>query len=157
MTTTGYIIMFLSIAISGYVMFVLGMRHGSKAVYLELTKVMDTDRADIKKRLNIRYGHESRREYKPWRLDGHGRESKPVLQYIFEKHDEAAHTLTILSESASKYGSVSLADYYDLVKLDSNYTHNNYGWKESNVLLARIVPARSRDGYVIEFPPLEVL
>lgn len=75
--------------------------------------------------------------------------------YILEHRDDAAHVLTSLQENANMYGSVSIADYYDLIGVDSAYTDNNYGWTFESITHTNIRPVRG--GYVIKFPPVEVL
>lgn len=78
-----------------------------------------------------------------------------VEEYIIEDRHDAAHVLTTLTECASKYGTVSVADYYDLIKASSKFTDNSYGWNYDSIQTARIVPVRG--GYVIHFPQIEVL
>ena len=43
---------------------------------------------------------------------------------------------------------VKIADLYDLVGMDSNYTDNRYGW--TNLRSAQVV--RVRDGYLLKLP-----
>lgn len=78
-----------------------------------------------------------------------------VDEYIIEDRYDAAHVLTTLTECADRYGLVSVADYYDLIKAASNFTDNSYGWRHDSISGARILPVRG--GYVIKFPPVEVL
>ena len=47
-----------------------------------------------------------------------------------------------------EYGTVRVADLYDLVGVTGQYTDNNYGW--TNIRNAEIV--RVRDGYKIKMP-----
>lgn len=78
-----------------------------------------------------------------------------VEEYIIEDRYDAAHVFTTLKECADRYGMVSVADYYDLINVTSNFTDNSYGWKHDSISTARIVPIRG--GYVIKFPPVDVL
>ncbi len=78
-----------------------------------------------------------------------------VEEYIIQDRYDAAHVLTTLTECADRYGLVSVADYYDLIKVDSDFTDNSYGWRLDSISTARIVPVRG--GYIIKFPPVEVL
>lgn len=78
-----------------------------------------------------------------------------VEEYIIEDRYDAAHVLTTLTESADRYGTVCVADYYDLIKVSSNFTDNAYGWRHDAISSARIVPVRG--GYVIKFPTVDVL
>lgn len=78
-----------------------------------------------------------------------------VEEYVIEDRHDAAHVLTTLTECADRYGLVSVADYYDLIRVSSNFTDNSYGWRHDSIITARIVPTRG--GYIIKFPPVEVL
>lgn len=78
-----------------------------------------------------------------------------VEEYIIENREDAAHVLTTLTEQADMYGSVSIADYYDLIGVPSNYTDNNYGWILETIAHSSIRPVRG--GHVIKFPPAEVI
>lgn len=78
-----------------------------------------------------------------------------VEEYIIDDRYDAAHVLTSLTECADRYGMVSVADYYDLIKAESKFTDNSYGWRHDTISSARIVPHRG--GYIIKFPPVEVL
>lgn len=76
-----------------------------------------------------------------------------VLEWKIDDRYDASHVLTALTENADRYGSVSVADYYDLIGIESKYTDNNYGWTIDTIVRASIVPVRG--GYVIKFPPVE--
>lgn len=78
-----------------------------------------------------------------------------VEEYVIETREDAAHVLTTLTEQADMYGSVSIADYYDLIGVPSNYTDNNYGWLLEGISHSNIRPVRG--GFVIKFPPVEVI
>jgi hypothetical protein len=78
-----------------------------------------------------------------------------VTEYVIEDRYDAAHVLTSLTEYADKYDTVSIAEYYDLIGVDTKFTDNSYGWTIDTIVDARIVPVRG--GYVIKFPPVEVL
>lgn len=79
-----------------------------------------------------------------------------VEEYVIADRYDAAHVLTSLTECADRYGIVSVADYYDLIKAESKFTDNSYGWRHDAIASARIVPARG-GGYIIKFPPVDVL
>jgi hypothetical protein len=91
--------------------------------------------------------HEERRTARPARYG--------VEEYVIEERYDAAHVLTTLTENADMYDSVSVADYYDLIGVASVYTDNTYGWTIDTILQATIIPVRG--GYVIKFPPVEVI
>lgn len=78
-----------------------------------------------------------------------------VEEYIIDDRYDATHVLTALTENADRYGSVSVADYYDLIGMPSQYTDNTYGWFLEDINLAAIIPVRG--GYTIKFPPVEVI
>lgn len=78
-----------------------------------------------------------------------------VEEYIIEERSDAAHVLTTLTEQADMYGSVSIADYYDLIGIPSVYTDNNYGWVLESISHSSIRPVRG--GHVIKFPAPEVI
>lgn len=78
-----------------------------------------------------------------------------VEEYLIEDRFDAAHVLTTLTENADMYDKVSVADYYDLINVPSQYTDNSYGWTIDSIVRATIVPVRG--GYIIKFPPAEVV
>lgn len=84
-----------------------------------------------------------------------GRPRHGVEEYLIEERNDAAHVLVTLTENADMYGHVSVADYYDLIGVASVYTDNQYGWTIDSINRASIVPVRG--GYIIKFPPVEVI
>lgn len=78
-----------------------------------------------------------------------------VEDYLITDRYDATHVLTSLTENADMYGSVSAADYYDLIGVESVYTDNNYGWTLESINKATIMPTRG--GYIIKFPPVEII
>lgn len=68
---------------------------------------------------------------------------------LLDSRGEAEELLFELNELIGEYGIVSVANFYDLVGIDSStYTDNNYGW--TDLRTAKIV--RTRDGYTIKLP-----
>lgn len=68
---------------------------------------------------------------------------------IFESRGEAEAILSRMDEVIDVYGSVTVADLYDMCELTAPYTSNKYGW--SNIQTAEV--ARLRDGgYVLKLP-----
>lgn len=61
---------------------------------------------------------------------------------------EAEEILTALLDLVEEYGVVSVADFYDLVGVDSSYTDNNWGWTD----LRTASTIRDSDGYKIKLP-----
>ena len=78
-----------------------------------------------------------------------------VEEYILDDRDSASHVLVTLCESADRYNVVSVADYYDLIGVPTQYTDNNHGWTIDSISRATILPVRG--GYIIKFPPVEVI
>lgn len=83
------------------------------------------------------------------RHSGRGRSS--IYSYddiVLETRGEAEAVLSRMDEIMEEYGTVRVADLYDLVGVTGEYTDNKYGW--TNIRNAKIT--RVRDGYVIEMP-----
>lgn len=78
-----------------------------------------------------------------------------IDEYVIENRQNAINVLNSLVEYADKYATVSVADYYDLIDIKTNYKDSNYGWSFEVIKTSSIVP--SRGGYSIKFPPVEVL
>lgn len=81
------------------------------------------------------------------------RARKVVEEYIFEDRNEALDVLDGLRDIIAQYGQTSVADYYDLIGVDGDYTDNNYGWDTLDT--ARVVGVRG--GFVLRLPQVEVL
>lgn len=67
---------------------------------------------------------------------------------ILESRGEAEEVLSRMDELIDMYGTVSVADMYDLVGKTCAYTDNKYGW--TNIRNAE--PIRVRDGYMLKLP-----
>lgn len=67
---------------------------------------------------------------------------------ILDNRGEAEEVLSRMDEIVATYGTVSVADLYDLVGITGAYTDNKYGW--TNIRSASVV--RVRDGYMIKLP-----
>lgn len=78
-----------------------------------------------------------------------------VEEYIIEDRVGASNVLVSLTEHADRYGSVSVADYYDMIGVESVYTDNNYGWTLESISRSNIRPVRG--GFVIVFAEPEVI
>lgn len=73
--------------------------------------------------------------------------------YIMNSRQEALDVLDVLRENLENYGLVTLADFFDLIGIDTQYVDNNYGWTDlENVT---IVPVRG--GYTLSLPNVDVL
>lgn len=88
-------------------------------------------------------GRTSRTSRSPYHFD-------PI---IFETRRDAEEVLSRMDEIIDSYGTVSVADMYDLVGKTGDYTSNNYGW----VQLRGAEPVRSQGGYVIDLPKVTPL
>jgi hypothetical protein len=78
-----------------------------------------------------------------------------IEEYVIEDRNDASRVLITLTEAADMYGSASVADYYDLIGAPSKHTDHDYGWVHDSIMRATILPVRG--GYVIKFPPVEVI
>lgn len=67
---------------------------------------------------------------------------------VLESRGEAEEVIDRLGELIDNYGVASVADLYDLVGVDFEYTDNKYGW--TNIRNAE--PIRTRDGYMLKLP-----
>lgn len=101
-----------------------------------------------------RSGSASKVSYRSY-YDSGRRDSLPSVRSSYSYDDvvianrgEAEDVLTRMDELLSRYGVVSVADFYDLVGVQCSYTDNRYGW--SDLRMASVV--RVRDGYQIKLP-----
>lgn len=71
------------------------------------------------------------------------------LRYItFDTRSEAQVVLNNLCDLCDEYDGATVADYYDLAGVLSDYTDNKYGWTELGDCRIRY----DRKGYVIDLP-----
>lgn len=73
-------------------------------------------------------------------------------EIVFPTRGDADYVLDNLKDIIHQYGTVSIADIYDMAGI-TNFSHtlNQYGWDdERDVINARIV--RTSDGYIIKLP-----
>lgn len=75
--------------------------------------------------------------------------------YMLESRDEAMYVFDELRNLANDYNFVSIADFKDLVGIDSEYTDNNYGWMIEQVEGGSI--RSMRNGFVVVLPQPTVL
>lgn len=76
-----------------------------------------------------------------------------VTEFVLGSREEAQNVLDGLNDMIIEFGMASVADYYDLIGMDANYTDHQWGW--TDLRFARI--AAVRGGYVIQMPPMEVI
>ena len=68
---------------------------------------------------------------------------------LFDTRGDAEAVLDAMNDIISQYGTVSVADFYDLARVpNDNFTMNRYGW--TNISGAAAV--RVRDGYILKLP-----
>lgn len=78
--------------------------------------------------------------------------ARSVYEYddiIFNSRGEAEEVLDRMDELVDLYGNVSVAEFYDLAGVSSEYTSNKYGW--TDIHTAKVVRV-SGDGYMIKLP-----
>lgn len=93
----------------------------------------------------------NRRDYNQVRA----RSSFELAELIFDTRGEALEVLQALDDAIARYGTVTVADYYEFSGVQSAYTDNKYGWK--NIQHADTVSVRG-GGFTIRMPrplPLE--
>ena len=72
---------------------------------------------------------------------------------IFSSRGDAEEVLSQMIDAISTYNCVSVADFYDLVGMTSNYTDNKYGWYDMRSAYVQAV----NGGYIIRLPKPVVL
>ena len=67
---------------------------------------------------------------------------------VMESRSDAEEVLTRLLDYIDNYGVVSIAEFYDMIGFQTEFTDFKYGWEE----LGQAVVTRVRDGYVLHLP-----
>lgn len=74
------------------------------------------------------------------------------IVFTYDEYDnpkgEAEFVISRMDELIDTYGTVSVADFYELCGVTGSYTDNKYGWND--IRSAKAV--RIREGYVIKMP-----
>lgn len=78
-----------------------------------------------------------------------------VQEFLLNDRHDATNVLASLIEYADNYNAVSIADYYEMIGVNTEFTDNNYGWTIDTIHRASVVPVRG--GFIIKFPPVEVI
>ena len=86
-------------------------------------------------------------------LDRGSRARHDFDRFIFTSKGEAEDVLAHLVDMTLEYGEATVRSFYELSNIESDYTDDNYGW--TNLRDAYV--DRTRDGYVIAFPPTRPL
>lgn len=113
---------------------------GESRGYSRRSRGRDRDRASYSKM--YRSGSSSRDE----REKAETREY--VREIIFEEGCDAEEVLDNMIEVIDRDGSVSVADYYELLGRPSNFIDNKRGW----INLSRARVSKVRGGYIINLP-----
>lgn len=75
-------------------------------------------------------------------------------EILFDTRSDAELVLDSMYDVLDQYGSVSIADMFDLAGVpNDNYTFNRYGWRN----LTGAQAYRVRDGYILKLPRAVVL
>ena len=78
------------------------------------------------------------------------RASNRVADYIIEDRNSALDVLARLTEQATAYDVASVADYYDMIGVETSYTDYDYGWPADVLTHTTIKP--SNGGWFIDLP-----
>ncbi len=97
---------------------------------------------------NRRNSRDERRE-----VDRGSRARHEFDRIIFPNKGEAEDVLAHLVDMTIEYGEATVRSFYELSNIESDYTDDNYGW--TNLRDAYV--DRTRDGYIIVFPPTRPL
>lgn len=105
-------------------------------------------------KVSYRSYYDARRSERPRENKIDYREPRTAVGYdydniIIASKGEAEDVLTRMDEMIDTYGAVSVADFYEMVGITGEYTDNNYGWTD----LRSAYVSRTRDGFIIRFPP----
>jgi hypothetical protein len=74
-----------------------------------------------------------------------------VNEFVVTKKEDAELVLKLLVEIIENYSVIALADYKELLGLETVHLDNVYGWTQlNNVNILKL-----QEGYLIDLPPLE--
>lgn len=82
-----------------------------------------------------------------------GRRGLDIDDIILESRGEAEDVLDGLMDVLDNYRIVTVADLYDLIGLQADYTSNKYGWTRLSTARVRPVP----QGYLLDLPRPEYI
>ena len=98
------------------------------------------------------YAQPSRVSYNRYSSQNTSRQVATPINYqdvIFSSRGDAEEVLNQMADAIATYGSVSVADFYDLVGMTANYTDNKYGWYD---IQGRAYVQPISGGYIIRLP-----
>ena len=70
--------------------------------------------------------------------------------YVFDNREEARNVLEDMIQYAEAFTVVSVADYYEMIGITPEFTHNSYGWTYDMMIGVSIIP--SGNSYMINLP-----
>lgn len=73
-----------------------------------------------------------------------------VETYVFNNREEARKVLEDMIQYAEAFTVVSVADYYEMIGITPEFTHNSYGWTYDMMVGVSIIP--SGNAYAINLP-----
>lgn len=85
---------------------------------------------------------------------GYSRRRRAAHQFdgiVFDRRDDAENVLEQLVDITMQYGLCSVADFYELAGIESEWTDEKYGWGE----LSEARVERVRNGYIVALPKPE--
>lgn len=69
-------------------------------------------------------------------------------EILITDRGEAEEVLSHMYDLCEDYGMVSVADFYDMVGVDADFTDQKYGWTD----MRGVKPVRVRGGFVLDLP-----
>jgi hypothetical protein len=82
-----------------------------------------------------------------------GRAKHDFDEVVLESRGEAEEVLSNLVDSIIDYGQATVADFYDLVGIATNFVDGKWGWTD----LRNASVSRVRGGYLINLPRTQPL
>ncbi len=74
-----------------------------------------------------------------------------INDFVFDTLEEAQTVFEQAQNVSGFYGTMTIADLYDLVGIESKYTDNKYGWTKAEIDRGRI-QRTSHSSYELRFP-----
>lgn len=99
------------------------------------------------------FGVRSNRDDDRREMSRRGRASHDFDELVLPTRGEAEEVIDRLFDLISRYESASVADLYELVGINSNYTDNKWGWTD----FRGAGVSRVRNGYLLDLPRAEPL
>ena len=101
------------------------------------------------------YSSYSKQQQAPARTIPQKQKGREFDDIIIDNRADAEMVVDTLIESIKEYGTVTLADVYDLVGITSSYVDYRWGWGEE--FIHEVGIRKTRNGWLIEFPPIQKL